>query len=144
MNYEIIAEYTEPGREERRLLAPQWALDGPANVVVRDLAPDGMLYRHQSLGLQKLGERSNLVISTGTASGKTLIFQLGALDLLAKNPDATAIAIYPIKALSRDQLTRWRDTAPKAGVPADTIQQIDGDVPSTNARTSSNAPESYL
>ena len=129
MSYEVLAEHIEPGREERRLPAPKWALDSPAGQVIRDLAPDGMLYRHQSLALDRVNSGSNLVISTGTASGKTLVFQLSTLDTLAKEPRATAIAIYPIKALSRDQLSRWHKAAPQAGLHLESVKKIDGDTP---------------
>ena len=64
---------------------------------------------HQAMGLELLGQGHNLVISTGTASGKSLVFQAPTLDHLATHPNATAIAIYPIKALARDQVIRWQE-----------------------------------
>lgn len=129
MSYQILAQHIEPRREERRLPAPPWTLDSPTTPIILSIAPHGELYRHQSIGLQRLAAKSNLVLSTGTASGKTLVFQVATLDILAKNPTATAMAIYPIKALSRDQLARWRHTAPMAGLDPATINKIDGDVP---------------
>ena len=57
MPYEILAEYTEQGRAERKLPAPSWVLDGPTAPAVKELAPDGQLYRHQSLALERLGEK---------------------------------------------------------------------------------------
>ena len=131
MQYEILAEYTEPGREARYLKAPQWATEGPTAPILKEVAHDGLLYQHQSIGLEKLANRSNLVMSTGTASGKSLVFQVATLDILAKNPQATALAIYPLKALSRDQVTRWKTIAPMAGIPAEAVQKIDGDVKHT-------------
>ena len=65
-------------------------------------------------GLELLGQGHNLVISTGTASGKSLVFQAPTLHHLATHPNATAIAIYPIKALARDQVLRWRNLAEAA------------------------------
>ena len=107
MAIQVISEHVEPPRPERKLMAPQWVLEGPARAIVMELDPEGMLYRHQSIGLEKLSSPdANLVISTGTASGKTLIFQIATLDRLLRNPGETALAIYPLKALSRDQLGR--------------------------------------
>ena len=55
----------------------------------------GQLYLHQAMGLELVGQGHNLVISTGTASGKSLVFQAPTLHHLATHPNATAIAIYP-------------------------------------------------
>ena len=130
MPIQVISEHIEPERPERKLIAPQWVLDGPARAIVIELDPDGMLYRHQSIGLEKLSSPEvNLVISTGTASGKTLIFQITALDRLLRNPRETTLAIYPLKALSRDQLGRWRQMMEKLRMDPEQVQKIDGDVP---------------
>ena len=80
------------------------------------------------MGLELVGQGHNLVISTGTASGKSLVFQAPTLDHLATNPNATAIAIYPIKALARDQVIRWQSMAEAAGLDPESINRIDGDV----------------
>ena len=71
----------------------------------------GQLYLHQAAGLELLGQGNNLVISTGTASGKSLVFQAPTMHHLATHSNATAIATYPIKALARDQVMRWRNMA---------------------------------
>jgi DEAD/DEAH box helicase domain-containing protein len=55
-----------------------------------------------SVNLIRRGE--NLLLTTPTASGKTLSFNLPVLEVLENNPDATALYIYPAKALSNDQL----------------------------------------
>ena len=62
------------------------------------------LYDHQSKawGLFKKGK--NLVIATGTASGKSLAYNLPVLDTLLRDNQARALYIYPTKALSQDQL----------------------------------------
>ena len=80
------------------------------------------------MGLELVGQGHNLVISTGTASGKSLVFQAPTLHHLATHPNGTAIAIYPIKALARDQVIRWRNMAEAAGLDPAAINRIDGDV----------------
>ena len=135
MSIQVITEHIEPARLERKLIAPRWVLDGPTRPIVMELDPDGMLYRHQSIGLEKLSSPgTNLVISTGTASGKTLIFQIATLDRLLRNPGETALAIYPLKALSRDQMGRWKKMMETVGMDPGQVQKIDGDVQPTRER----------
>jgi DEAD/DEAH box helicase domain-containing protein len=49
------------------------------------------------------------VVVTGTASGKTLCFQLPILEATAEDPQATALLLYPTKALAQDQLKSLLD-----------------------------------
>ena len=62
------------------------------------------LYEHQALAIEKTREDNNIIITTPTASGKTLSFNLPVLEELIKDNDACALYIYPAKALSYDQL----------------------------------------
>ena len=99
MAIQVISEHVDPPRPERKLMAPQWVLEGPTRAIVMELDQDGMLYRHQSIGLEKLhSPDANLVISTGTASGKTLIFQIATLDRLLRNPE---------EGVDSSHLPRW-------------------------------------
>ncbi len=60
------------------------------------------LYAHQSAALHSAFERSTIV-TTGTASGKSLCFQLPTLEVLAQDRLARALYLYPTKALAQDQ-----------------------------------------
>jgi DEAD/DEAH box helicase domain-containing protein len=62
------------------------------------------LYSHQTESIKKIREGINLIITTGTASGKTLCFNLPILERLEKDEKATALYLYPLKALTNDQL----------------------------------------
>ncbi|WP_295622178.1 DEAD/DEAH box helicase [uncultured Methanobrevibacter sp.] len=62
------------------------------------------LYKHQAMAIEKSREDKNIIITTPTASGKTLSFNLPVLEELIKDNDACALYIYPAKALSYDQL----------------------------------------
>ena len=124
----IHDEIIIPGQEARHGDAPAWLSASPAWPAVRAQAGDGQLYLHQAMGLELVGQGHNLVINTGTASGKSLVFQAPTLHHLATNPNATAIAIYPIKALARDQVIRWQNMAEAAGLDPASINRIDGDV----------------
>ncbi len=61
------------------------------------------LYRHQGEAFAAASRGEHLVVSTGTASGKTLAFNLPVLDALAAEPKLRALYLYPTKALAQDQ-----------------------------------------
>ncbi|MBK1812817.1 DEAD/DEAH box helicase [Clostridium sp. YIM B02505] len=61
------------------------------------------LYCHQAEMFEKAMELNNIVITTSTASGKTLSFLLPVINEILSNPLARAIFIYPTKALASDQ-----------------------------------------
>jgi DEAD/DEAH box helicase domain-containing protein len=61
------------------------------------------LYGHQADALAAARRGEHLVVSTGTASGKTLAFNLPVLDALAAEPKLRALYLYPTKALAQDQ-----------------------------------------
>jgi DEAD/DEAH box helicase domain-containing protein len=62
------------------------------------------LYPHQAEGLASLAAGGNVVLATGTASGKSLVYQIAAATDALTVPKATAIFLFPTKALARDQL----------------------------------------
>ncbi len=66
------------------------------------------LYPHQAKGLQILRSGGNLMVSTGTASGKTLIYNAAFAAEALEHPRATALYLFPTKALARDQLRAVR------------------------------------
>lgn len=61
-------------------------------------------YIHQAATAQAAWEGTDVVVATGTSSGKSLGYQLPILTRLAENPTATAIYLTPTKALGSDQL----------------------------------------
>src|SRR5689334_8554823 len=60
------------------------------------------LYSHQAAALEA-ARHGHTVVTTGTASGKSLAFNLPVLDTLAHDRRARAIYLYPTKALAQDQ-----------------------------------------
>lgn len=71
------------------------------------------LYLHQIAALEKANARKNLVVTTGTGSGKTECFLIPVIDSLLKEEEAgtlndavRAIIIYPMNALANDQIKR--------------------------------------
>ncbi|NUP99844.1 MAG: DEAD/DEAH box helicase [Armatimonadetes bacterium] len=62
------------------------------------------LYTHQAAAWQHVQAGRHPVIVTGTASGKTLCYNLPILDRLLRHPEARALYLFPTKALAQDQL----------------------------------------
>lgn len=60
-------------------------------------------YSHQADAINSLHQGENVIITTSTSSGKSLIYQLAAIDLLLKDPESTFMYIFPTKALAQDQ-----------------------------------------
>jgi DEAD/DEAH box helicase domain-containing protein len=61
------------------------------------------LHGHQRASYDLLGEGRNVVISTGTASGKSLCYQLAVLERRSRDPQSRALFLFPTKALAQDQ-----------------------------------------
>jgi DEAD/DEAH box helicase domain-containing protein len=62
------------------------------------------LYSHQVAALDAARNGQNLVVVTGTASGKTLCYNLPILEAAVESEFARALYLYPTKALAQDQL----------------------------------------
>ncbi|ORX02813.1 DEAD/DEAH box helicase [Mycolicibacillus trivialis] len=98
---------------------PDWA--HPA--VVRTFTERGIRapWSHQRRAADLAHDGRHVVVSTGTASGKSLAYQLPILDLLAAEPQARALYLSPTKALGHDQLQTARaltaTDSPVRGVP---------------------------
>jgi DEAD/DEAH box helicase domain-containing protein len=115
-----VAHETEPwealletGRADDRLVhEDSWGARGARLGVWPSLNPSvagaleqaGMtqLYAHQAEAVQAAFDGPT-IITTGTASGKSLCFQLPTLEVLSTDPTARALYLYPTKALAQDQ-----------------------------------------
>ena len=89
----------------------------------------GQVWTHQADALAHLCSRRNVVVSTGTAFGKSLIFQIYALHHLLTDPDGKVLVFYPLRALTNDQLVSWRRLAETAGLDQEVVARIYGGVP---------------
>lgn len=75
------------------------------------------LYKHQEAAVRKMNKGKNIVVSTGTGSGKTESFLIPILNSLMNErenkktitPGVRALLIYPMNALANDQISRLRD-----------------------------------
>ena len=66
------------------------------------------LYSHQAEALQSARE-GHTIVTTGTASGKSLAFNLPVLETLAHDRKARALYLYPTKALAQDQARKLHE-----------------------------------
>jgi len=88
------------------------------------------LYSHQAEAVDALGEGTNVIITTPTASGKTLAYTVSIFRELIRDPCATALFLYPTKALANDQLKVLREMEKATGVDARPAV-YDGDTPAS-------------
>ncbi|MBN1483572.1 MAG: DEAD/DEAH box helicase [Chloroflexia bacterium] len=69
----------------------------------------GRLYAHQASAINLARRGQHVVVTTPTASGKTLCYNLPVLDTLLENPAARALYLFPTKALAQNQLRVLQD-----------------------------------
>jgi DEAD/DEAH box helicase domain-containing protein len=93
---------SEPAREARATPLPN---DLPTALLERLEAHGiGSLYSHQAQAWEAARRGEHFVVTTGTASGKSLAFNLPVLAALAEEPKLRALYLYPTKALAQDQV----------------------------------------
>lgn len=97
------------------------------------LASQGIesLYEHQAEAYELALSGKDLVVVTGTNSGKTLCYNLPTLQKLMSEPAARALYIFPTKALAQDQLGKVEELSPKGASAA----TYDGDTPPSHRPT---------
>jgi DEAD/DEAH box helicase domain-containing protein len=131
----------DPGRDDGRLVAESAEREHEA---VEVPLPDGLdpglrgalaaqgissLYAHQ-LATLRATEGGNVIVTSGTASGKSLAFNLPVLDAIAKDAHVRALYLYPTKALAQDQARKLAELGP----PGLQAAIYDGDTPKEERR----------
>ncbi len=96
----LVAETSEPERQARTVSLPD-SLDPGFAEALRSVGIE-RLYSHQLAALQAVAE-TDLIITSGTASGKSLAFNLSVLGGIAADPKRRALYLYPTKSLAQDQ-----------------------------------------
>jgi DEAD/DEAH box helicase domain-containing protein len=85
------------------------------------------LYSHQAHAWDLIAKGQHVVVVTPTASGKTLCYNLPALQALVHQPDARILYLFPTKALAQDQLAELEALARE--LPEMRMFTYDGDTP---------------
>jgi DEAD/DEAH box helicase domain-containing protein len=88
-------------------------------------------FEHQEIALRRIRDGADVVISTSTASGKSLCFHAPIVDAALRDPSARALMLFPTKALGRDQVEAMRQLTHRLGVG---VGIYDGDTPPDERR----------
>src|SRR5215212_5924496 len=114
---------TEPARTPRTAPLPD-DVDRRVRDALEAIGVE-QLFTHQADAWDAAARGEHLIVTTGTASGKTLAFNLPVLDALAREPKLRALYLYPTKALAQDQIRALGALKPPHVKPA----IYDGDTP---------------
>jgi len=126
-NWNIVDIQTIPAREARYYAYSDIGLlSQTVNFLARS-APQGV-YGHQREAIQDFLAGENVCLTTGAASGKSLVFYASAIEQLIRSPNSKIIAIYPLRALGNEQEQRWAEALREAGLGVK-VGRIDGQIP---------------
>ncbi len=142
---EVAHEAALPARagERAETRSPDWSRLRAAGA----LPGIDRLFAHQARALDLLAEGRDVVLATGTASGKSLVFQVPALARALAEPGAHALLLFPLRALEQDQRQRLEAAAAALGLGAEgapAVAVYDGDTPSAERRRLRERPPAVL
>lgn len=126
LSWNVVHCLDQPPKQAEILPFTDLRLHQTSTALLSAAVPLG-IYRHQTAGIENFLNGENVCMTTGTASGKSLAFQVAALEVMAREDDAQILAIYPLKALGREQRDRWQVALERAGI-SGTVGVIDGQV----------------
>ena len=118
--------------------------------LVRVLEKSGFeaLWAHQAHAVEALHHGAHVAVTTPTASGKTLCFNLPVMQSVLENPSSRALYLYPMKALAQDQLKtlqEWMGRLKSAKLPVFSAEIYDGDTATgVRAKIRKNPPNILL
>lgn len=133
-DFPVVESFEIPGQPARYAAIPQFLFDSGVGLHLdrrfgQRSTGRGVLWAHQAQALEALERGDNVVISTGTASGKSLVFQSLAFHKILLDSASRLLVFYPLKALAADQLRGWKETARSLELDKNVIGRIDGSVP---------------
>ncbi len=112
----------------RKAIAGQ--LDRELPVALHDrLSKRGLLplYRHQAKAINHARRGEHVMVTTSSASGKTLCYNIPVLESLLTMPESRALYLFPTKALAQDQLRSLRELSYPDLATATDFSTYDGD-----------------
>ena len=125
--FSVVESFEIEGQPARFAPMPKFLLESQVGAYLKQEFASG-LWKHQSEALELLGNGHNVVVSTGTASGKSLIFRALAFYKILLDPSSRVVVFYPQRALVEDQLRGWRSMARSLDLDGDIVGRIDGSV----------------
>ena len=87
------------------------------------------LYTHQAEAVNYARQGRNVMVSTSSASGKTLCYNIPVLEAMLTEKGSRAFYLFPTKALAQDQLRNLRELACPGLSHTDEFDTFDGDTP---------------
>lgn len=103
------------------------------------------LYSHQAEAVNLIRSGRHVVVSTPTASGKTLIYNLPVIEQALNDPSSHALYLFPLKALAHDQMkTLGKMTAVFPMEEAPTYAAYDGDTTAWERKKIRDMPPNIL
>ena len=106
-------------------------IDDRLRDVLRERGIQGF-YTHQAAAVEHALARHNVVITTPTASGKTLCYNAPVLSAVLRDPSTRALYLFPTKALAQDQLAELHTLSDQLSRRSDLeigVFTYDGDTP---------------
>ena len=132
-SYQVIADHSEEAKAPSYLPIPERLKPKLSQYLASRYGEKG-LYRHQALALERIFAGENVVLSTPTASGKSLVFYVPVIQSLLEDPTSTSIFLFPQKALSADQEKKITELIASFGWPASFLGRYDGTIRGTALR----------
>ena len=103
------------------------------------------LYSHQVSAIDLVRSGRHVVVSTPTASGKTMVYNLPVIEQILEDPLSRALYLFPLKALAQDQMKAFRElTACLDRERAPTCATYDGDTSAWKRRRLRELPPNVL
>ena len=133
---QVVDALSADGRlVHHRVIPPRLAvagdLDRPLPVEIEHCIPESGLWSHQAEAINLIRAGESVVVATGTASGKSLCYQLPIAESIVTGLRAsTSLLLYPTKALAQDQLRAFAELQ----VPGLSPATYDGDTSSDHRR----------
>ena len=107
-------------------------LDKPLVASLQDcLSEHGLLplYTHQAEAVNNARQGKNVMVSTSSASGKTLCYNIPVLEAILTEPGSSALYLFPTKALAQNQLRGLQELFRPALLKVEEFATFDGDTP---------------
>ena len=99
-DFSVVESFEIAGRPARFAPTPQFLLDSPVGAYLNQEFASG-LWKHQAEALDMLGNGRNVVVSTGTASGKESGIPSAGLPQGINGPVQQGCRVLPAKGFGR-------------------------------------------